>query len=281
MLDTINLLNTTTTVTATMETITPMRAKEYLAHSSGNRPIKHTRVDRYSKMMADGSWVFNGEAIQFDKNGRLMNGHHRLFGGIKANVPFISLVVRGLEPEAIKSIDTGTVKTAGHILTIYGGKHVNAIAAACNWIFRYREMLTIRDSRALFHSSSYPHQDIVDFWQANRDQLEKSAVISGRAKVIQVGLGTGFHFLFSEKSVEQADRFFDDLATGANLPKNDGAWLLRERLNTDKTAKHKLSPVERAALIVRAWNQRRNGLRSSYLKGTINSRGEAAFPVIV
>lgn len=83
---------------AAFELITPEKAKAYLALNKANyRKISSSLVAKYASDMTAGRWEVNGEPIQFDSDGFLVNGQHRLAAIVKANVNIMMLVVRGIE----------------------------------------------------------------------------------------------------------------------------------------------------------------------------------------
>ena len=83
---------------AKVELITPDIAKEYLMLNKHNyRALNAKTVEKYAKDMRNGNWVFNGEAIQFDADGFLVNGQHRLSAIVKSGTSQLILVVRGVE----------------------------------------------------------------------------------------------------------------------------------------------------------------------------------------
>lgn len=86
-------------ITAKVETITPDIAKTMLGENVNNRRISHDNVNMFAREMRNGEWRFNGEAIKFSKDGRLLDGQHRLLAVIAADKPLTTLVIRGLEDE--------------------------------------------------------------------------------------------------------------------------------------------------------------------------------------
>lgn len=90
-------------LTVEVEVITPEKAAEYLQNNAYHRKVKKKKVAEYMKEMEDGNWKLNGKTITFDKNGRLLNGQHRLGAVVKAQVPLTTLVVRGVDPEVLET----------------------------------------------------------------------------------------------------------------------------------------------------------------------------------
>jgi hypothetical protein len=93
-------------VSVDWEIITPAVAAEYLDQNTDNRHLRSRAVDMYTRNMLAGEWKVTGETIKFDRNGRLIDGQHRLAAIIRAEKQQPCLVVRGLEPEVQGVIDT-------------------------------------------------------------------------------------------------------------------------------------------------------------------------------
>ncbi|CAH2605605.1 conserved protein of unknown function (plasmid) [Rhodovastum atsumiense] len=89
----------------TIETITPDRAEEYLAHNRGNRNIVQSHVAALARDITAGQWMFNAQPICFSRSGRLLNGQHRLSAVLEAGQPIEVLVMRGLPEEAFETYD--------------------------------------------------------------------------------------------------------------------------------------------------------------------------------
>lgn len=116
-------------ITAKVETITPDIAKTMLGENVNNRRISHDNVNMFAREMRNGEWRFNGEAIKFSKDGRLLDGQHRLLAVIAADKPLTTLVIRGLEDETQQTMDSGKTRTLGDVLTLRGEKNSTQLAS--------------------------------------------------------------------------------------------------------------------------------------------------------
>lgn len=107
-------------IKAQVETITPEMAENILRkHNVFNRKIQSKMVNKYATDMRNGDWKLNGEPIQFDDEGNLLNGQHRLMAITVAKVPVELLVVRGVDT-GIHVYDTGKNRTYGDMLALDG-----------------------------------------------------------------------------------------------------------------------------------------------------------------
>jgi hypothetical protein len=104
----------------TIEVITPERAREYLTHNfKGNRTPSKTKIAEYAYQMASGEWGLS-DGIQFDENGHLIDGQHRLHATIKADIPVAFYVIRGVETKAKEYINIAMSRSASNIAEIRG-----------------------------------------------------------------------------------------------------------------------------------------------------------------
>jgi hypothetical protein len=119
---------------AAVITITPLIARQWLDSTdhSIQRRLSLPHVAYLAKEMKNGHWDLNGQPIQIDKKGNVVNGQHRLNACIDANTEFTSLVVFNVETDAIKTIDEGARgRGISDFLDIrYNAKHSISVAAA-------------------------------------------------------------------------------------------------------------------------------------------------------
>lgn len=128
-----------TPVSTVVTTITPALAKQLLAtNTKENRPIKTRAVHRYATIMAAGDWMVS-QPILIDRSGRLIDGQHRLNAVVEARVNVPMLVIRGLDPEAFKVLDTGVKRSAGDVLSIHGAPSCNNLAATIKVVIGFNE----------------------------------------------------------------------------------------------------------------------------------------------
>jgi hypothetical protein len=96
---------------ANWTTITPKMAITMLEESkkSGgrNRNLRDRAVTRYADDMIAGRWQDNGQPIVFNGSAMILDGQHRLHAIVKSGIPQRTLVVRGVEGDAMLTIDTG------------------------------------------------------------------------------------------------------------------------------------------------------------------------------
>ena len=115
-------------IVTSIERVTPAMAKRFLETSEGNRPISPASVESYADMMERGEWKVNGIPIIFDKNGHLIDGHHRLEALIKADVSVEMTITRGVEADVFTTIDCGRHRNLGQLLAMNGVENYNKVS---------------------------------------------------------------------------------------------------------------------------------------------------------
>lgn len=101
----------------TFEKITPAQAKAWLDDpkvNHSNRTLRQDHVRFLAKEMAEGRWEPNNDAICFAKDGRLLNGQHRLSAIVLSGKPQELFVIRGMDEESFKVMDGGGLVRANH-----------------------------------------------------------------------------------------------------------------------------------------------------------------------
>lgn len=222
-----------TAVTVTIETITPETARRYLAMMGDNRAVKKQNLAHITADMSAGRWQLNGEAIKFNGS-KLVDGQHRLLGCVGADRSFTTLVVRGLEPEAIKVLDLGAKRAVADVLQMFGDKQLSSTTtvAATARIVMSLERRPEAPARVIGLLSL---SEIVSEVDASPG-LYQSACLYGRrfkvwsnpsaaAALMILALEAGY-------SIEQLDEYSDKVRSGANLVKNDPCLTYRNWISS-------------------------------------------------
>lgn len=92
-------------ISSVIELVTPERASHYLSFNEGNRNVRTTRVKELSGVIRRGEWMVTHQGIAFSRDGRLIDGQHRLLACIDADTPIKIMVTRNVEPDAFKALD--------------------------------------------------------------------------------------------------------------------------------------------------------------------------------
>jgi hypothetical protein len=96
----------------------PVEAASLLELNINNRKMRTSVVKYYQTEMENGNWSDNGDPIRISKNGRLLNGQHRLTAAVIADRPITFRYLIDLEEDAYKFMDNGLARSASDNLGI-------------------------------------------------------------------------------------------------------------------------------------------------------------------
>lgn len=275
-------------ITSEIEFIWPKKAEEMLENNVQNRKVSQNVVDLFARDMANREWELNGESIKFDKNGRLIDGQHRLLAIIKAGVSVQTLVVRGLEPKTIYTQDTGRRRTLKDAFDVEGIKYSSIVPSIIrshhslqNYGHNYvgesdgimkkgARSLTNKQALALYHqdSNTWDHIAAFTYSVCTHMSILKTSEVGGIYAYLYKDLG---------HSMSTIEQFFNEL-TDVTPTSNNTIRLLRKRLLDAKLhPRDTLVPRYRFAIIVRTWNAYLNGENLRILRWDFEAQGMPKF----
>lgn len=129
-----NKMKTLNKIETKIMLVTPSMAREWLATNTRNRPLNKANVNKFAVAIKTGKWNLIGDAIQFDENGVLVNGQHRLEAVIMADTAAMFLVMWGMNEDAWITEGCGKVKGTSDILCRVELDQPRAVAAAMRGI---------------------------------------------------------------------------------------------------------------------------------------------------
>lgn len=260
-------------VEVSFEEIDADTALKYLAcNTPGNRTISHASLDKYMSDMVAGAWRFTGAAVLFDKSSLLIDGQHRLKAIADSAETQIMLVIRGLDAEAIRAVDTGYKRSFANILQMEKGiKDAMAVAAvitrSANW-FRgnyIRGQARVADgqwtnwyptlSQLLDHMEQREAQVPMTFQQAG---LEGKRIARHQPGIIASIYGLGW-MLFGEIDPYKRDEFINEFigepkTTALDYPINMLRETLRRRMIEASKGQPGLTELQQQHYLFKTFN---------------------------
>ena len=235
-------------------TITPEMASKFLENAyNANRLINQSAVEDYAADMRSGIWDENGQTLSFAPDGRVLNGHHRLWACVMSGVPFTTGVAYNVNPKTFSTMDVGHSKrSAGDMIYISGTKkNYKYIAAASLLCLRY-------NSDTVMRRKKYAPREVLEYFNAH-PTLEE--YVAAARKGGKGGVGTyatplgACTYLASVKYRQRAFDFLDSLHSGADLAKGSPVLALRNRLmRSGEQRTIQTTAEERFGLIIMGWN---------------------------
>jgi len=226
----------------------PDSAALLLQGNENNRHLSQHLINKYVHQMDAGKWVLNGETIKIAKDGRCLDGQHRLNAIMLAKEPAPVTLALNLVDNHFRTIDTGRSRSVGDILKIAGYKNVHCLGAAS------RMMLTYQDGNAFMYMSEISSEEILDA-VVRWPKLTYFPAIAERLRfVLAPSIGAFFMYVTQHIDADMSYDFFNKLETGEKLAKTHPILMLRELLLKYKAQQVQLDKRYCLAYLINTWN---------------------------
>lgn len=152
-------------------TVTPKIAKKMIENNyKNNRKITKRMVDQYALDMSMGRWNVDAcPPISIAEDGTLMDGQHRLYAVIQANVPIQMEVRKGVDKDSYVYFDCGRTKKVSDLINTPNRGNVTAVGR-----FRYELEHGKASLTSLLKSSGRSSRaEIVEYINENSEILLK------------------------------------------------------------------------------------------------------------
>ncbi len=251
----------TTQTTASVWTITPDLAGDWLVRAGANRALTTRTVNLYAAAMAAGEWQVTGETIKFDTHGTLVDGQHRLAAIVQSDVTIQSLVAFDVDVAAFDVMDSGRQRSGADVLEIHGYGNAKRMAAAVRLIIVYQRSGSFNRGGGDAKVRLLPSKpEVLRFVQDNPRIIEVARIAGYiRFGATAPALLVALYYLFEQVDDQDCVVFFEKLSTGASLASTDPIFQLRKRLLDNAGATSKMQLPMLGALCIKAWNAWRAG----------------------
>lgn len=223
---------------AEVMTVTPKMAQDILEHNNANRNINRYAVRQYARDMKTGLWKLGGQGISISSSGRLLDGQHRLYAIIEANVPVTMLVCTDVDCTNV-NFDSGRKRTFSDQYRISGNTAsiTNRLGVGFVKLCRIFANDKVIPWTNLDYSMSFEEFD--KFLNANYDELVEffNYMISGKGCPRGIKTATVFSTLWAIYKIderftkEEVIRVANILKTGITVETYDAPIVaLRDKL---------------------------------------------------
>jgi len=242
--------------------LTPELAERYLStRYEQQRVMRANHVARLVASIKAGEWIPNGEPLQFDKDGRMFDGQHRCQAVVEANRPIWVRVVRNVPIEAYAVVDTGSARLASDILKFAGIPNATLIAAAVSWCIAYDVEgiypSTRRVVSILEPSRSPTHAEIEHYYTENAAMQEYVPIARACRLLLTPAVALFLAYKTHLSNKEKAEAFWNAIMGDAQVGVHSPMYHLLEILSAAKRepniARNRLTPMEAAFAVGRAW----------------------------
>ena len=280
MISLVNKYNIPNVVETRKLVITPNMAQSFLDNDNfGNRNIRKDRVDLYKKLILEDQWEYNGASIKFSKDGKLLDGQHRLTAVVKANKSITSLVVFGLEEKTKHTIDAGIVQNLSDSLRKESYENARSLSPVLKMIDNYEKKKPVTRKTLL---SNFYILELVERHPLLPETIKKSKKYAQKIKSVKSSIVNFLYYIFYKINDKETEYFFNSLATGANLSEESPILHLRNRIGVESSQKKvfknsKEKDDYQIKIIIKAWNFKRQCRTCKQLK--LNQDEEMHIPV--
>lgn len=257
-------------------TLTPELAEEYLTRLPERQRAQSERtVDRYASDLLADQFPFTGDPIRFNEDGELIDGQHRCTAVVESGIPIVALVIRGLGPDIIRSLDGGRSRKFPDDLRIHGYSNHTALAAITGRVWHWKHgnfgymgvpyvqnaiYANTAPTRAQLWKTLQEHPDLPEV--TTHAQRIHSHVPNAPASV----LGLAW-WLLGQVDVDAREKFFYELVQGPSVNGPEYAITVLSRTLTRRLQQHE----EREghiwlAYIIKAYNAWAEGRTMSHLR---------------
>jgi len=237
---------------ATLIQVTPQQAADWLKNRrrSKNRKLNMVNVRQYVKDMKSNRWIINNDAIAFDTQGFLLNGHHRLRACVDADVPFYSFVHWNLPDGSFITMDVNAKRSMADTLDLNGVMFARLIGPALNWWWRFHNNRLIGPNDATY-------QEQKELYESDKSAIDDAARFINDLKlspIVPPPIALFCLLIFRVQDKSKADEFLKSLSTGANLEETNPVLLYRNILVKPRRKGETLKTAEVLAYAFKAWN---------------------------
>ena len=240
-------------------------AGDLLTNNTGNRPFKHSAIDRYVRDILENRWHFTGDPVKVDKNGRLLDGQNRCMALLKAaeesdNPSLIIpiLLVRGLEPESQDYMDQGITRSVSDQLARRGVMDYSSVASATRLVIQF-------DKGWLPNGDTPTKSQSIEFYDANRvifNEFTHAARSLNFSSLTPSTLLAGAFLIYRKtEDPDAVHTFLEALKGGVGLESGDPILALRNRAMQARNSQQRLDNTVALLMMLRCWNAWRNGTK--------------------
>ena len=245
-----------------VEQITPELAETYMGKNTHNRNLRSRTVAAYAADMEAGNWDWNGESIKFAADGTLLDGQHRLAAIIACGKPTHMLVIRGLPNSCQDNIDGGIKRTFADVLKLHGEPNYTTLAAICRGVYQWDSGIRKFGGAG---TKAVTHTQLLATLEKYPELRDSIAIVESARSgaMLPSTVGGPLWWRFSQIDPTDADNFFQQLASGADLPSGSPVLVLRRILFANRENKNAKGTTRGntvlAAIVCKAWNKYRQG----------------------
>jgi len=245
----------------------------------GNRAQKVRQIRRYSEDMSHDNWSLTGQPIVFGNHGNLLDGQNRLAACVKANVPFTTHAVFGVEPKSFVHFDIGKNRNATDVFTIMGVKYARETGLVVRLFTAWQNGHAGSGNTLMSNDELRKAYNTMDTEMLEL-AIKKAKRVNEMTDYPVSHLATLFYCTAMNGDIELVKNFMDDMAARFGKGVRSPVRALLEnvgRMKMDKT--QKITSAMFSIMLARTWNNYKIGRAS--VKSDFNIRIDTPMPNLV
>jgi len=213
----------------TYETVTPEQAKDYLKVNTSNRHLRQSLIEAFTRDMRTGKWVPNHQGIAFGRDGKLLDGQHRLTSVVQAGVSLPFLIFRNVptvqaETKTMHTIDRGAARSLADMLNLEENVfEANLVAAICTAL----ATMVVQNGERIRRVTMPQVMEILGAWKDDISYVVKNRtnkhLLRSAIVLAAVALARA-----TDEQRAAVDEFFRQYNSGIGLKSGAAALALRE-----------------------------------------------------
>lgn len=250
---------------ATIVEVTPAIAKEWWKRRRGtNRRLKTHNVQQYARDQRAGNWRLNNDAIAFDTEGFLQNGHHRLRACINSETTFTTFVHWNVPPDSFITMDVHGKRSMADALTLSGAHFAKIQGPGLLWCWRFANQKMLGDVDATY-------DDQKALYEANQPVYDAAAQMVSDLKlngIVASSLAFFAASVFTQVNPTRTEEFFSGLASGAigTNPHHPVLQLRNFLMKANRIKRLRITQQETITLLFKVWDAFIGGKNIKQLK---------------
>lgn len=233
-------------------------------------------MKRITEQILAGKWQYNGDTIKVAKSGDVLDGQHRLWACIEADRSIKTVVVYGIEKEAFATIDTlRKTRSGADILALAGlERHRSLAAGALRWLLLYQRK---QIPEHMSPSNKIENSDIEAAYAAHPGIVRAVERCRGLSQLCNRPMIICFYYITANRDADLAERMIATLEDPSQIPMTDPFMLLRLHF-TEKRMRKRSRTIDDIALVIKALNAGKKGLKIKTLKWQGQGQKPEPFP---
>lgn len=247
-------------VTVEIVYATPAMAEAALGVNTGNRPENKRNEAAISRDLKNDRFIYNGQTWVFDKNGRLIDGQNRAKAILATGISAWVTIVRGVEPEAQETQDSGSSRSPVHQIAMRGIGNPQLVQSLARLVFQW--LSTTERGPAGASSTKATPGEVLDTVTEHPEIAEAAEYAAAKlkdrrrpVKTNKVALAAAYWW-FTMRDKETGKWFLDRFIDGQNIGDTLGGQILELRavLNRQGDGGDKLDQMTQLWFLILTWN---------------------------